>query len=677
MANFFLMRLTVLGSFLVATVAGESPVAKVITLLEDLKKETEEDGKTEATSYGKFACFCKDTTDEKVKSINKGEDKISTLSGSITDDTASKEEKEAEVAKRKQKHQELGEDLATTVARCMTSQAEYEAGDADMTKAIESLNKAIKQMSGAKGKIGFTVTKAKIAKSLLEVDEEVKKALALAGVDPSDPAYKYHSKEINELLAKLLTDFKGEKKAGSDKWGKTKTACGEEKDGLNKQMMDNLDSIAKAEKKIEELAEKIASDRGDLVEAQEQLQEDEVYIKDLTAQCEEKANDFDQRSQMRNDEITALSQAIDIISNKVKGTNKGYDKLLQVAQKAGKPLSFLQVAPAFLASDSASEQAMQESVVSLLRLEGSRLGSTKLSMLAMKINGPDHFKKVTAIIQDLIEKLLDEKKAEASKKGFCDTEIAKAMKDRDRTYNEANVMSAELKSLESKKEELEAELKLLKKEIGELEDDLKEALGLRNDEKKENEAVIKKAQDGLDALNEAILTLKAFYSSAKRARVFLQAGPVEDDTAGAGFGGAYKGNQKKSRAIFDLLEKISGDFQHTISKTEQSEADAAAEFVKFDRTSKEGIASKETKTKLDKQDLKSTDSKIKSTLDDVKTTIGLQHDALKMIASLKPACLDAGGMNFKDRTTKRDEEIAALNKAMCILTPGKGADDCK
>jgi len=666
------MRLTVLGSFLVASFAGESPVAKVTTLLEDLKKEVEEDGKSEAESYGKFACFCKETTEKKSKSITKGEDKISSLSGSITDDTASKEEKEAEVAKRKQNHKELGEDLDATVARCMASQAEYERGDADMTKAIESLNKAIKQMKAAKGKMTLAAKKTKVAKSLLEVTEEVKKALALAGVDPSDPAYKYHSKEINKLLDKLLKDFKDEKQAGRDKWGKTKTACGEEKDGLNKQMMDNLDAIAKAEKKIEELAEKIAKDRGDLVSAQEQLQEDEVYLKDLTAQCEEKARDFDQRSSMRGDEVTALSTAIKIISNKVKGTNEGY-KLVQVEKKAAKPLSFLQVAPAFLESDS----AMQERVVSLLRLEGKRLHSTKLSMLAMQVNAPDHFKKVTAIIQDLIEKLLDEKKAEASKKGFCDTEIAKAMKDRDRTYNEANAMSAELKALEATKEELEAELKQLAEEIEDLEDDLAKALKLRNEEKEENEAVLKKAQDGLDALNEAILTLKAFYSSAKRARVLLQAGPVEDDTAGPGFGGAYKGSQKKSRAIFDLLETISQDFQHTISKTEKSEADAAAEFVEFDRTTTADIKSKETKTKLDKQDLKTTDGKIKSTLEDLDTTMGLQHDALKMIESLKPACLDAGGMNFKERTTKRDEEIAALNKAMCILTPGKGPDDCK
>lgn len=61
-----LVRSAVLASLLVATSAGENPVSKVIKLLEDLKKEVQEDGKKEAESYNKFACFCKDTTKKEV-----------------------------------------------------------------------------------------------------------------------------------------------------------------------------------------------------------------------------------------------------------------------------------------------------------------------------------------------------------------------------------------------------------------------------------------------------------------------------------------------------------------------------------------------------------------------------------------------------------------------------------
>jgi len=672
-----LVRLSVFASLLVATNAGENPVGKVIKLLEDLKAEVVADGKKEGKSYGEFACFCKETSTKKSKSIIKGEDKINTLSGAIADDTASKEEKEAEVKERTETHEQLGDELSTTVARCSTQQAEFEAGDADMDKAISSLNKAIKAMGAKKGAM-------KLAQQSKKLDKEQKKTLALAQLDPSDPAYKYHSKEINELLAKVLKNFKDEKKDGADKWKITSSACAKTKSGLNKKMKDNLDAITRAEGKIEDYKKKIAKDRGDLVNSQDALEEDAAYLKDLTAQCELKAREFDQRAQMRNDEITALSAALKIIKNKVTKGDKANDRSL--VQSASKAVSFLQTAPIkavtnFLARQdlSTDERALQVKVVDLLRVEGTRLASAELSTMAMQINAPDHFAKVKSIIQSLIERLLDEKKAEASKKGFCDEELAKAQGDRDKAQRQAMGMSVELKDLEANKEKLEAELKQLGKDIVEAEKELKKALELRKKDKKENEETLKTAQDGLDALNEAIQILKAFYSGvAQFGRVsLLQGSPVDDDTAGAGFGGAYKGKEKSSRAIFDLLENIATDFKNTISKTESEEADAAAEFVKFDRESQALIAGKETKTKLDKQDLKSTNTDIEKTLDDLKSTMGLQNDALKMITSLKPSCLDAGGMSFKERTTKRDEEIAALNKAICILNPGKKEGDCK
>merc|ERR1719380_206475 len=75
-----------------------------------------------------------------------------------------------------------------------------------------------------------------------------------------------------------------------------------------------MDSL---EKNIAKLKEEIAAHREDLIEAQGLLKDDEQYLKDLTARCEDRAHDYDQRSQMRADEITALSQALDVLQNKV------------------------------------------------------------------------------------------------------------------------------------------------------------------------------------------------------------------------------------------------------------------------------------------------------------------------------------------------------------------------
>merc|ERR1719217_891839 len=87
---------------------------------------------------------------------------------------------------------------------------------------------------------------------------------------------------------------------------------------------------------IERLAKKIAEDREDLVESQSTLKDDELYLKDLTARCEARANDYDQRSAMRGDEITALSTALKILKDEVTPAEKVNVRalLLQRASRA-------------------------------------------------------------------------------------------------------------------------------------------------------------------------------------------------------------------------------------------------------------------------------------------------------------------------------------------------------
>merc|ERR1719401_3306534 len=87
------------GAF--ATEVAVTPIAKVITLIEDLKTEVENDGENEATEYDKFACFCKDTTLEKSDSVIKGTDKIHELSADIADKTQEKKNDAAELEERK------------------------------------------------------------------------------------------------------------------------------------------------------------------------------------------------------------------------------------------------------------------------------------------------------------------------------------------------------------------------------------------------------------------------------------------------------------------------------------------------------------------------------------------------------------------------------------------------
>merc|ERR1719247_1167127 len=103
-----------------------TPVEKVITLLEDMKKDVETSGKDEAAQYSKFSCFCKDTTKEKSKSITDGQDTIDTLSADIAEDTATKVSEQTALQEAKNSVEKLSADLEENTARCAKEKAEYE-----------------------------------------------------------------------------------------------------------------------------------------------------------------------------------------------------------------------------------------------------------------------------------------------------------------------------------------------------------------------------------------------------------------------------------------------------------------------------------------------------------------------------------------------------------------------
>merc|ERR1719188_572768 len=308
-----------------------------------------------------------------------------------------------------------------------------------------------------------------------------------------------------------------------------------------------------------------------------------------------------------------------------------------------------------------STQARMSMVASLLGAEGKRLTSTALTALAIRVTN-DPFTKVKRLIQDLIERLLAEATAEATKKGFCDEELGKAKQDRDYRLQYANSLNNDLEQLEIKQDELEEEIKTLTADIDLLKKTLANATAERKQEHEDNMHTIEVAEEGLKAVNEATDILRSFYKQAAKAQALLQASPVDEDTDGPGFDGNYAGKQAASKGIIGMLEVIITDFERTLRVTKAAEAKAHADFVLFDRASKADISGKEMKKELDEQDLQ--------------TAMDLLDAALKKLEGLKPTCIDTG-MSYEERVAKREEEIAALKKALCILDEDGVEPSCK
>jgi len=675
----------VLGLTVAAAVTGVSstpsktPISEVISLLDDLKTKVETEGQTEAQNYDTFACFCKSKTSSRSTSITDTRDDIQTDSSDIASKTATKEEKEEELAKlQKQREQDI-KDRDELVARHKKEKAEFEAEQADLANAVRSLNNAINSMENSK--------------SFLAVKETVQRGVALAGVmnlipepkrqaisaflqtnakvDPNDPVFKYHSQGIIDTLNELLTDFSGQKTDLETEWGKTLNTYTTTKSGLDtkislaKTQIDNLKDTV-----IPGLVAAIAQLRTNLVNNEASLKDDQTYMKDLTSMCEARAKDYDQRSLLRKRELEAITQALGVLNSDVatRSASSVARALLQNRKTAD--VSVHREAPVFLqesmVESAATTEAKAKSAVSaLLQRESQRLHSTLLSSTAARIE-ENPFGEVKRLIQRLIERLIKESAAEATKKGFCDEALASAREDRDFRLEETQDLNQDLEALELKRDELEAEIQMLTTAITKLNTDLGTARSDRAAEKQANLDTIKEAGLGLDAVKRAIVILKVFYKNAAKETVLTQISPVDEDTTGPGFDGAYNGQQTGSKAIIGLLEVIESDFDRTSRTTTKAEADAQAEFILYERDTLADISGKEKKKELDEEDLETTKDTITEKMGSLRTAQSLLDGALKKIETLKPTCIDTT-MSYSERVQKRQDELDALKNALCIL----------
>lgn len=223
-------------------------------------------------------------------------------------------------------------------------------------------------------------------------------------------------------------------------------------------------------------------------------------------------------------------------------------------------------------------------------------------------------------------------------------------------------------------------------EIIEINDARTEAAADRTNESAQNAATVSEADTGLDSLKLVIQALDRFYKTQAKNTVdlsLLQGKGPGDDAPDAGFdnGQAYKGAQSGAVGIIAMLDVMKGDFVRTIEETKAAEAQAVRDYTEFLTVSGSSLAQKtEAKNQAtsERQDIMDKESTAKTDLDTQQT---LLETAIGELKDLHPVCI-ATGMTYDDRVKKREEEIEALNKAMCIFNnfekygPDAGSSGC-
>jgi len=676
--------------------AGKTPVQQVIKLLGDLSAQIQKEGKKEAAEYDKFACFCKEQADNKQYAIEKSDAKIKELTATIEKLDAEINELNGEIEELGKRIDELDGEITEETDTRKADHEKYLAKDEEMTGAITAIQEAIKALKDSKkelknSKLDLNRLRSSVAKRLSEAQLHMVATLAAGEAQPGQPAAsKYQSNDIIQTLMQLEDDFKAQKKDLDTVEFEAK--AGSEKKVLALSNEKKFKEEDKAEKQeiVGKKSEEKATAEGDKTAEEEDRDADTDFREELTEQCQDQAAQWDQRSQTRTAELTAISEATEML----KKGNENYDANKQLAglQKKGKvalrahhdvpaaAASTVKKAVSFLqlrASNSELQAAAVGRAVQLLDKAASALKSTVLATVAAQASmQDDQFAKVKELINDLIKKLEDQATAEADAKTYCDEELAKALSSRDEqalgTEEQTTIISekgAEIKQLTS-------EVAVLSQEVADLNKALNEATELRTEEKASNEKTLEDAKAGKTAVDEAISILTAFYDSAAMLQKQKAAGPdregntVDDLAPKLSYEGDYKGKQDQSKGVIGLLETISSDFERTITNVEEAESSAASEYEKFESETKESSSTKEGDIEQKKKDMTAAEEAVVEAKDALASAKGLHEAALKELEKLQAMCIE-GENSFAERKKQREQEIEALKGALKILEDWK------
>jgi hypothetical protein len=684
-----------------------SAVNKVIDLLEGLKAKVLSEGEEEVATYNKFACFCKDGTAEKTKNIQEGTDKKADLGAFIETETAARANHDSEIARLEQEiaDSEKAQKIATDTRKGENDV--YNKNADDLTAAIDALKGAIASMK---------TSKSPSFEQISAVKETVRTAVILADAlglqtDPAPWAgsflqanpevemenYKFHSDGIIATLEKLHTDFKSEKAevdATEVSAVQAHTAFMQEQTDLvkrkNSELKDNQEGKAAKHASIAGASEDLSTTSATLLDDQE-------YLKELSEICSKKAQTWDARSQVRQDELSALTAAIGVIKegvvvNTTAATMRFAQTGVSVRMAAGlvrnpawmeaaeaeaeaaeatEPLAFFQQR-AFLAPTKAITDGGRRAVADLLLTSGQKLKSTLLTSLANQVSA-DPLGKVKILIQELIERLLQEAANDSNQKDWCDKATKDAEQKREYAEKAVDKHNADMALHEATRDTLNEEIAKLAEEINNTMMIQAEAEADRKAENAENTQTVQDATAGLAAVEQAIDILTKFYKTAAKSKVVysiaqIGKGPAADEAPDAGFKNdeAYISKQGDAVGIIGMMEVIKGDFTRTITETEKAEEEARLDHLKFMTESTKSLKQKNVaKDEKDKY-LMNTLDELETSSDGLNAEMEILTTAVKELMELKPVCVDTG-MSYADRKARRKDEMESLKKALCIL----------
>merc|ERR1719174_1447897 len=317
--------------------------------------------------------------------------------------------------------------------------------------------------------------------------------------------YDFKSGNVVDLQKNLKKKFEDDREQATDDETAAANNFDVEKDARDAAITAAEDAKSEFETNLGDVQGDLEEARSSLSDAKEDLEADETSLKDTTKTCKTKAEEWDERCELREHEVEAMAAAEEILAKVADVRTEAPDNPVPPTHPVDlqMKLSFLQLSDPKLKA------------VNLIRESAAKAHSKFLEGFADKIAAhlkeDDPFKVINEDIQKMIFRLMAEQKDEDEHKDWCDMEIQKSEDNRDHKKERMETLKDKIKDGKATSKELEQEIEDAEDMIKEIKEHMQEAKEVRAESKKENDKAIKDAEDAQAAIAKASAVLTSFY----------------------------------------------------------------------------------------------------------------------------------------------------------------------
>jgi DNA repair exonuclease SbcCD ATPase subunit len=651
--------MALLATATVAQSAEVSPISKVLQMIGDLQSKIIKEGEAAQKTYAEFSEWCEDRSKDLDYEIKTGKSQVEELKAAIAEEVSLSTSLTTKVEELVASISSNEADLSAATKVRESEQADFAAEEKELMEVIETLERAIAIIEREMAKHSGAFVQLQNVKNVEQALKIMVQAAMIGTGDasrltalvqggsasmdsdsdmeegaPAAAAYEGQSSGIIDVMQDLLEKAQEELDAARKKEETAVHNFQMLKQSLTDEIKFATKDMDESKKAISTSAEKRATAEGDLTTTSKDLAADIEAKGSMKHDCMTKAEDFESEVKSRGEELAALAKAKEIITEM---TGAATDKVY----------SFVQLA-------SSTDLANFE-VVRFVRDLSHKQHSPVLAQLAQRMaaairlgnrsGARDPFAKVKTLITDMIAKLEAEAAKEATKKAYCDKEMAETAEKKADKSDEVEKLTTKIDQMTAKSAKLKEEVTALQKSLAELQSSQAEMDKIRAAENAEYKVNKADLEQGVEGVKKALAVLKDYYAKEDKAH-------SSADGAGSG--------------IIGMLEVCESDFSKELAEIVSVEEQSASEYETVTKENGMEKLTKEQDVKYKTKESTSLDKSVAETSSDLSSVQAELDAVLDYEKQINAECI-AKPESYETKVARRKAEMAGLKEALEIL----------